>query len=142
MTKYFERVCTRLGESSENVKSWAEGESKLGLNNSLFICEQGNVTQYVDSEEGEAFNNMVSQLTKDEFNNICDEFFQAIEDKDLAKMHKGLAIFNEMDNYNFGDETMKRRLLRLRKSTESESYKFKQSGETDFICYKGEIYTK
>jgi len=67
---------------------------------------------------------------------------QAIEDKDLAKMHKGLAIFNEMDEYNFGNETMKRRLLRLRKSTESESYKFKQSGVTNFICYKGEIYTK
>jgi len=142
MNKYFERVCTRFGESSENIKSWAKGETELGLNNSLFICEKGKVTQYVDSEEGEDFNKMIEELSEDSFNEICDEFVQAVKDKDLAKMHKGLAVFNEMDEYDFGNEDMKRRLLRLRKFSENESYKFKQLGKIDFICYKGEIYTK
>jgi len=49
-----------------NVRSWAEGESELGLNNSLFICEQGNLTQYVDSEEGESFNVMIEQLSEND----------------------------------------------------------------------------
>ena len=63
MTKYFEKVCTRVGETLASVLLWTEGESKW-FRNSLFICEEWVMTQYVDSEEAEKFHEMVKNLTK------------------------------------------------------------------------------
>ena len=131
-----------MGENSNTILAWHKGEEKLGLKNSLFVCEDGVVTQYVDSEEGEKFYEMVKNLTEQEFNEICDEFFGAIENKDLAKMHEGLSIFDEIDNYpELANDDMKRRLMRIRESTESESYKLvSKGGMKDFILYKGKLY--
>ena len=143
MTKYFERACTRIGKNSNSVMSWSKGEEPLGLKNSFFICENGTVTQYVDCEEAEKFHEYIKNLSEEEFNKICNEFFEAIENEDLSKMHEALAVFDEMDNYNLGTEDMKKRLLRVRKSTESASYEIVEESEVkNFIIYKGEIYKK
>lgn len=112
----------------------------MGIKDSLFICEDGRVEHYVEEIEGESFYEYVENLSEEEFNKICDEFVQAIEEKDLAKMHKGLAVFDEMDNYDIGTSDMKRRLMRLRESTHEESYKFKDDGLRNFILYKGRTY--
>lgn len=142
VTKYFERTATRIGENSNTILAWCKGEEKFGLKNSLFICEDGVVTQYVDSEEGEKFHEMVKNLTEKEFDEICDGFFEAIENKDLAKMHEALAVFDEIDNYpELVSNDMKRRLMRVRKFTESEPYKLNSNdGMKDFIIYKGKLY--
>lgn len=178
--RYFERTCIRIGETASSIKAWAEGEKLVGLNNSLFICENGVVVQYCDGDEGEVFFKMVENMIPERFDEICDEFFQAIKNKDLIAMHEGLAVFNEMDEYDLGTEDMKRRLKRIRESTQEEAYKLKDDSkgcsdvfnrlenkggrcmifcgdlyrkkiqlclsclkkQKDFICYKGEIYTK
>ena len=146
--KYFERVCTRIGENSNSIKAWAEGEKLVGLNNSLFICIDGTAVQYCDSDEGEIFFEMVENMIPERFDEVCDEFFKAVKNKDLISMHEGLAIFNEMDEYDLGTGDMKRRLKRIRESTQDESYKLKtgdgeeEDSVKDFICYRGEIFIK
>ncbi len=55
-------------------------------------------------------------------------------------MHIGLAIFNELDEYDLGSPHIKRRLLRVRESTENEAYKFNLGGSKDFIVYKCKLY--
>ncbi len=143
MTKYFEKTVTRMNENLNNTLAWMKGEKELGLKNSLFICEDGVLTQYVDSEEGEKFHEMVKNLTEEEFDEICDNFFIAIENKNLANMHKALAIFDELDNYpKLVKENMLRRLRRIRELTHTEAYKFAGNGEKNFIIYKGEIWKK
>ena len=122
MTKYYEKVCTRQ-YSKEWLDAWAKAEASLGLNNSFFLIENGMVRQYVDSDEAEVFHEFVKNLTEDDFNIICEDFFKAIEDKDKVAMFKALTIFDEMDNYNLGSDDMKRRLMRLRKETHEVSYK-------------------
>ena len=140
--KNFEKTVTRMNETTNSILKWTEGEKKLGLHNSLFIGENGNVTQYVDSDEAEEFHNYVKHLSEEEFNEICDEFFEAIKNKDLGIMHKALAVFDEMDNYSLGTENMRRRLLRIREATHEEAYKidFIDNGIKDFIIFKGKLY--
>lgn len=105
------------------------------------MCQAGVVTQYCSCEEAEAFHRMVTNLTKKEFDKICEEFFEVIKKKDLVKMHEALAIFDEMDNYNLGDADMKRRLMRIRKSTQDIVYQFGgKEGIKDFILYRGKTY--
>ncbi len=140
MKQYFEETVTRIGESLNTVKAWAKGEERWGLKNSIFFCSDGVVTQYCNGEEAEVFHKIVTNLTKKEFDKICEEFFEAIKKKDLAKMHEALAIFDEMDNYNLGNIDMKRRLIRIRKSTQDISYQFDEKGIKDFILYRGKTY--
>lgn len=143
MTKYFEKTVTRMNESSNNVLSWSKGEEMVGLTNSLFICENGTVIQYVDSDEGDRFLEMVSGLTLEEFNKICDEFFISIENKDLVSMHKALAVFDELDSHpELAKDGMLQRLKRVRESTHEDAYKFEGNEEKDFIIYKGVVYKK
>ncbi len=122
MTKYFERSVTRQ-YAKEWMSAWVTAEASLGLNNSFFLIKDGMVTQYVDSDESEKFHKFVENLTEEEFNKICDDFFEAIEKKDKVEMFKALTIFDEMDNYSLGNENMKRRLMRVRESTHEISYK-------------------
>ncbi len=138
--KCYEQTCTRIGETSDTIKAWAKGEGEVGIKDSLFICENGRVEQYVESSEGKKFNDFVKNLSEEKFNNICDEFFVAIRNKDLVRMHKALAVFDEMDNYEFGTDSMKRRLLRIRSVTESKSYEIEAKGSKNFIIYKGKEY--
>ncbi len=123
MTKYFERSVTRQ-YAREWLSAWATAEASLGLNNSFFLIKDGMVTQYVDSDEAEVFHEFVKGLTEEEFNEICNNFFKAIDNKDKIEMFKALTIFDEMDNYSLGNETMKRRLMRVRESTHEISYTY------------------
>ncbi len=141
MSEYFERTVSRMGMTDSGAMAWAKGEARLGLKNSLFICTNGNMTQYVDPEEGEKFHKYIKDLTDEEFDKICEEFFEAIENKNLEDMHVGLAVFSELDEYDLGSNYIRRRLLRVRKSTENEAYNFKLDGGKTFIIYKGEIYS-
>lgn len=122
MNKYFERSVTRPYQK-ELLNAWATAEAKFGLKNSFFLIKDGMVTQYVNSDEAESFHEFVEKITEDEFNIICEDFFQAIEKKDKIGMFKALTIFDEMDNYSLGTENMKRRLMRVRESTHEVSYK-------------------
>ena len=143
MTEYFEKSVTRLGINSESAMAWAKGESRIGLiglKNSLFICINGNMTQYINSIEGEMFHEYVKNLTDEIFNEICEGFFEAVDNKDLETMHIGLAIFNELDEYNLGSEHIKKRLLRIRESTEKAAYDIPTNGEKNFIIYKCKFY--
>ena len=143
MKQYYEETVTRIGESLNTVKVWAKGEERWGLEKSIFVCENGVVTQYCNGEEAEAFHKMVTDLNEKEFDKICEDFFEAIGNKDLVKMHEALAIFDEMDNYNIGKVDMKRRLMRIRKSTQDIPYKIKfgeKKGIKNFILYKGKVY--
>jgi len=141
MTEWFEKVCTRLNMSDKDTIKWSKGEYYLGLNNSLFICEDGEMTQYVDGDEAQEFHEWVCRLTEDDFNEICDNFFKALEKKDLESMHMGLAVFDELDNYpDIGTLEMRRRLKRIRETTDEESYKLHEEGLKDFIIFKNKLY--
>ncbi len=140
MTKYFEKCVTRMGLTDKDAIAWALGERGLGLKNSLFVCENGVLTQYCDREEGEKFHEFIKNLTEEEFDKICEDFFEAIENKDLVKMHMALAVFDEIDNYSLGNEYIKQRLRRVREATQEESYKLGSEGVKDFIIHKGKIY--
>ena len=141
MTKYFEKCVTRIGLTDKDVIAWSLGEEELGLKNSFFICENGVVTQYCDGEEGEKFHEFIKNLKEEEFDEVCENFFEAIENKNLAKMHVALAIFDEIDNYSLDNEYINKRLKRVRESTQEEAYKLGESnGVKDFIIYKGKTY--
>ena len=147
MTEYFENTCTRLGEDSDSIMAWADGERKIGLNNSLFICNNGTVTQFVDLKEGEKFHDYVLSMSDESFNELCESFFKTIaEDIDdfekLSNLHVILAVFDEMDNYGEKiSEDKLRRLKRVRESTESLPYKLKtKDGHKDFIIFKNKLY--
>ncbi len=122
MTKFYERIVTR-NYKKEILRAWAEAEEKLGMKNSLFVTENGITTQYMDSDEGDAFHEKVKSLTEEEFDKICVHFFKAIEEKDKVGMFIALAYFDEMDNYDLGNSNMKRRLMRVRKPTHEIIYK-------------------
>ena len=141
MTKYFEKCVTRIGLTDKDVIAWSLGEKELGLKNSFFICENGVVTQYCDKEEGEKCHEFIKNLKEEEFDEVCENFFEAIENKNLAKMHVALAIFDEIDNYSLGNEYINKRLKRVRESTQEEAYKLGENdGVKNFIIYKGKIY--
>ena len=146
-TEYFENTCTRLGEDSESVMAWADGEKQIGLDGSLFICNNGTVTQFVDLKEGETFHDYVLSLSNDSFNELCEKFFKTIKEdigdyEKLSNLHVILAVFDEIDNYSdkFSEDIL-RRLKRVRESTESLPYKLKEKkGNKDFIIYKNKLY--
>lgn len=121
MTKYYERSVTRQ-YAKEWMHPWATAEASLGLMNSFFLIDHGMVTQYVDSDEAEKFHKYVKNITEKEFNEICDNYFEAINKKDKVGQFKALTIFDEMDNYSIGTEGMKRRLMRVRTSTHELAY--------------------
>lgn len=122
MTKYYEKTVRRPYQK-DWLDAWAKAESSLGLKNSFFLIKNGMVEQYVDGDEGEKFHDYVRNLSEDEFDKICEDFFIAIEKKDKVDMFKALIIFDEMDNYNLGTDYMQRRLMRVRESTHEVSYK-------------------
>ena len=118
----YEKTVTRK-HHKEWLEAWIKAEASLGLKNSFFLIEDGMVTQFVDSDEAKKFYEYVKNMSEEVFENICDDFFKAIEEKDKYQMFKALTIFDEMDNYDLGTESMKRRLKRVRESTHEISYK-------------------
>ena len=146
-TEYFENTCTRLGEDSESVMAWADGEKQIGLDSSLFLCSNGTVTQFVDLNEGEKFHDYVLSLSNDSFNELCEKFFKTIKEdignyEKLSNLHVILAVFDEIDNYRekFSEDIL-RRLKRVRESTESLPYKLKtKNGHKNFIIFENKLY--
>lgn len=124
MTQYYEKSVTRQYQK-EWMDAWVEAEASLGLKNSFFLIEDGMVTQYVDGEEAEAFHKMVKNMKDYEFDILCNNFEKEIKKKkpDKVKMFKALTIFDEMDNYDLGNDLMKARLKEVRESTHEIPYK-------------------
>lgn len=141
ITKTFEKTTTRYGADLKTTLAWAKGEAEVGLKKSLFICKKGKLVQYVDSAEGERFYEWINNMDETKFYDICCAFIQAIEDKDLEKMHIGLAVFDEMDIHpELGTEYMRILLKKTRENTHDESYKFEGDGVEDFIIFRGVVY--
>ena len=126
MTKVYEKGATRF-YNLDLLDFWIEAEENLGLKNSQFFIDNGKITQYYDSEEGERFYLWVVDSLQNDgwFDSICEQFFQAIKNKDKVKLFECLAIFNEIDEHSLGDDDVQRRLLRVREETHDVIYKLK-----------------
>lgn len=127
MTKYYEKSATRW-YTKKLVKAWMKGEANLGLKNSFFIMDKGVVTQYIDTDEGEAFHKKLTEDLKKEvyFLEIVDKFFTAIKLEDKVKMFECLCIFDEIDNYpEIATPTILRGLRKVREATHEEIYKLR-----------------
>ena len=150
-----------------DVKAWYEGESEelkkligLGFFNHVFVSENGFVTLYYDLEESNNFEEWMDEnFTEEFFNEICGSFFELTEkinfvesNKDVfeltVKMWPALTLFDELSNYpEWGNETMIRRLIRVRTSTESAHYELANKAiigdfPKDYIFFRGNIYQK
>ncbi len=150
-----------------DVKAWYKGESEelkklagIGYFNHLFVCKNGFMTLYYDLEEAEIFDEWFKEkFTEDFFNKVCDNFYELINSIEVVesdeeifdlsvKMWPALFFFDELSKYpELGNSDMIRRLIRVRKTTETASYKlskkviFEDSPE-EYIFFKGDIYFK
>ena len=142
MVKYFEKCTTRMNKNLATVKAWAKGQEKVGLVDHIFICQNGKVVEYLDSEQGEEFHNRVKGMTEEDFDNVCTGFFQALEEKNLENMYPGLVVFDELDNFpELGTKEMRIRLGRIRESTHEKSYQLEiKDPIKDFILHCGSTY--
>ncbi len=119
--------------SDDDIADWREGEkvltSWLKVNyQSVFKRDGEWVGVYYDEKKGEELHEAIKKFLKDEdnFNEICDDFVKFITKLHAIKamMIPALIIFDEIDNYpEIASEDIKRRLMRIRKSTHEESYK-------------------
>lgn len=148
-----------------DILAWHEGESRelekwteIGYFNHIFVSEKGLVTVYYDVKEAEKFDKWFTEkFTEDFFNNLCDDFVQLVEQiktvnspEDVfnlsVKMWPALFFFDELSKYpELGNDNMIRRLIRIRKSTETASYELAKKVKADnlpkdYIFYKGEVY--
>ncbi|MFB6246053.1 MAG: hypothetical protein ABEI74_00465 [Candidatus Pacearchaeota archaeon] len=135
-----EYSCSKFYMKESIAKVWYEANNELGLKNTLLICKEGHMAEYIDKTEGEAFHEDVKNISEEKFSEICDAFYRAIKKEELKAMFKCLAVFTEMDNYNLGTEDMQKQLLRLKKRSHEEIYKYHGEGSKNFIIYKGEIF--
>lgn len=169
MNKKYKRDLTRKCSLFE-IKYWYEGESKelekwlgFGFFNTFFVSENEIVTLYYDVDEGDKFHEVLKEkLTEELFNEICDEFYELFEKKDsvktkdeifdlCSKAFPAAAIFDELSKYpELGNENMLRRLMRIRKSTESLFYDIEkklnsldlEDQKKDYIFFQGKLYFK
>lgn len=168
MNKRYIEDISRLGCSFFDIKAWYEGESKelekeigFGFYNTIFEVNGGNVTLYYDERECENFYGVLGEkLTEDFFGGLCDNFFKLIEETKfvdsnekifelMVKCWPALVIFEELSNYpEYGTDFMIRRLIRVRKSTESFIYelskrlKLEMQTPENYLFFKGEIINK
>ncbi|KKN59807.1 hypothetical protein LCGC14_0538050 [marine sediment metagenome] len=124
MTKYYEKIESMRKFDKEWVKAQEKAESSLGMDDSYTINENGMVTRFINCDQADAFHNYVRNMKEEVFNVFCEMFFLAIKVKDKVEMFKALTIFDEMDNYNLGNPSMRRRLKRIREATHEVSYQF------------------
>ncbi|HDZ61239.1 MAG TPA: hypothetical protein ENH46_06025 [Candidatus Pacearchaeota archaeon] len=112
---------------------------------------------YYDEEECNEFYRVLDEkLTEDFFNELCDYFFELIEKGREVKTKKdifeiivmswpALVVFEEISNYpEYADEIMLRRLIRVRKTTESFIYDISKQVTHDFysdtyIFFQGNV---
>jgi len=158
---------TRLDHSLFDIKAWAEGDSLelkkwlgFGFNNHIFRVENGKVILYVDIEEEEEFIKVVKEkLTEEIFDNLCDNFFELIEESksinsnqeiyDLTvKSWPALTIFDYISKYpEYATESIIRRLTRTRQTTENFSYELSEKVSPEpqpenYIFYQNQILQK
>jgi hypothetical protein len=150
--------------SLSNVKEWHTGDSVelekwigLGLNQ-LFVSENGKVTLYYDSGEGNRFHEVLEKrLTPELFDELCRTFFELIDELNEATLEEKIGeiivkcwpmmtIFHEISLYpDFVSPEDLERLVRLRQNTESFFYDIEKkrgadSGPKDYVFYKGELF--
>ena len=165
MKKYKE--CLTRECSLFSIKSWNEGESNelkkwigFGFFNHIFVSEDGIVTLYYNVEEGDRFHEVLKEkLTEELFHKLCDNFFELLEEFENVKNNDefynlsvkcwpALSIFDEISKYpEFATPLMIRRLMRIRKTTESFFYDLEKKldidkNPKDYIYYKGDIIEK
>ena len=130
MTSIFEKGVERF-YPLDLLDHWVQAEENLGLKNSMFIINKGKITQYYNVEEGERFYLWVvdSLQTETWFDCICEKFFKAIKEENKTKIFETLAIFNEIDEHDLGNDDVKRRLLRVRESTHDIIYKLGENSK-------------
>ncbi len=167
MEKEGEVYCKCLSRycSLNEIKSWNEGESTelekwlgFGFFNHLFVSNNGKVTLYYNEQEGDKFHEVLKEkLTEELFGSLCDKFFELIEKSKLAdsdteifnliiECWPALTIFDEISKYpELAEENMIRRLLKVRKATESFQYSISKRLENkdsikDYILFRGELF--
>ena len=164
MNQYYKALTREC--SLFEIKAWYEGESYelekitgIGYFNHIFVSRNGLVTLYYNLEEAEKFDKWFEESFNEEFfHNLCTEFSQLVEqidkvnsDKEIykltVKMWPALFFFDELSKYpELGNDSMVRRLIRIRASTESASYILADKVSSDinypkdYVFYKGEIY--
>lgn len=150
-----------------SIKAWHEGESTelkkwigFGFFNHIFISKNGLVRLYYDIEEGEKFHEILTEKLNDNlFDALCDNLFSLIEKSKglkseeeiynlIVKCWPSFTIFDEVSKYpEFVSDAMMRRLMRVRKSTESFSYEIENQIDTtkmpkDYLFFQGKIIEK
>jgi hypothetical protein len=160
--KSVERSC-----SLSDVKAWHLGESEelkkwldFGFFNHIFVCKNKWMILYYDIKEGEKFHEALSKkLTEELFNELCDYFFELIERSDklnlteelfeiIVKSWPAFTIFDEISKYpELTNESMIRRLIRIRQTTHTFSYEISkklelESEPLEYIFFKGRIIEK
>jgi len=135
MTKIYENLLEGVTRwySMENIKAWAKALENVGLGKCVLIVKdigegKTSVQQYYDYDEGEKFYNLLKLKLDQEmyFEDVCEEFFKAIERKDRVKMFEALEIFGEIEEYpEITDFATTKKLLRIREQTQGEIYKLK-----------------
>tara|TARA_Y100000310_G_scaffold185141_1_gene185228 strand:+ start:276 stop:848 length:573 start_codon:yes stop_codon:yes gene_type:complete len=150
--------------SLTDIKAWHLGESielekwlGCGFFNHIFVSEKDLVRVYYNHKEEEKFWNILKQkLNPDFFNEICNYFFQLIEDSEQTDSHNELfninikcwpawTIFDYISKYpEIASEDIVRRLIRVRKTTEAFSYELSErlnheSSPDYYIFFKGNI---
>ena len=150
-----------------DVRAWHEGESTelkkwigTGFFNHIFQSEEGLVSIYYNIDEANNFEKALDKkLTEEFFDKICHNFFGLIDQEkdadteekvfDLSvKIWPALTIFDEISKYpEWATPSMLRRLIRVRTSTESFSYKLSAKVDhskypKDYIFFKGQLIQK
>ncbi len=122
MTKFFVEGATRM-YSDGLIDAWIEAEENLGLKNSMFFHKNETTTQWIDSDEAEAFFEKVKGMNFDE---VFNTYFRALEAEDKVRIFECLAVFNEIDEHpEIASDDILRRLKRVREATHEEIYKLK-----------------
>jgi len=159
--------CLRRYCSLKDIQAWNEGESKelkkwfgFGFFNHLFVSQDNIVRLYYNYEEGEKFwEALQKNLTEELFDNLCDSFFQLIEESKTTNLEEELfkitvkcwpilTVFDEISKYpELATEYMLRRLARIRNLTEAFSYELSkrlnhENLPKDYILFKGNLLFK
>ena len=149
--------------SLTEIKAWHIGESEhlakligTGFKNTLFVSNNGRVEFYYDSEEVKKFEEVLDMVDEEKFGEICTDFMLLVDKipncknseeklELFSRMIPALTVFNEFDEYpEYMNETISKRLMRVRINTESKPYELlKDIGKEDikdFIFHKGKVH--
>ena len=130
----YEYDCARIGFTELEVQARKEGSGDelkkwlgVGMYKTKFIFNDGSVTSHNNLKECEKLDKALNQkLTEELFNNMCDKYFELIEESRSAKAKEEIRkimvkcwpmwiIFDILDNYpDCGTDSMLRRVMRIR----------------------------